>query len=393
MQKKTCANCRAYDAEASECHRHPVKPWISMLPSDWCGDHLPEKDATGWRMDWPEKEATIQWLKDHPEGRTLEQLSIDTVTPDLGIMRATLTALRAEGHCQKDGPLWFPVLPPAPAGSMAALTEPAPAPRHTPSPPPAAAPSSPKITIGYYDKNSAKPYPSTYADPDKLIAASVGGKGMGYLMQEMRKAGQPHDLFATMNATKHLVRFGWLVSKVRDGDTKATYSPGPSCFGLAANAEVPAASQSPTDATERTPAPLSPPPPTHAERLARIQMLFEASLKLLPTSEAEAWDETDLACALGEAGHRLTEADDETIRSIFAPNARDVRNEIRIAGGKAWRDPNPPPRPEPSGTPWAGSRGVNLMEAPKRTPEEEAAYKEKRDRIERDAEPDDLPID
>jgi len=93
----------------------------------------------------------------------------------------------------------------------------------------------------------------------------------------------------------------------------------------------------------------------------------------------------------------MIEQDLEMVEAIFRPNARDKRNEIRTLGEgrragmaeKAWRDPNPKPQPEPQDLPRIGPMAT--IGATQRTPEEEAAYQEKRERIARDAEPDDYP--
>lgn len=391
MKRKTCAECCAYDAEANECHRHPADPWPSVTASDWCMDHMPKRDETGWREDWPDREELLALVTRPEERLTTEAIAEALGTADLTAVTGALGRLRYEGLCKRMGAHWVPIdaKPLAPtAGSLAGLTEP------TPPPKPPTAPGTSRILTPYYDKNKAKPYPPSYADPDKIIAACVGGKGMGQIMREMKAAGQPSDLFATMNATKFLIRFGWLVADTPPGADKATYSPGPSAYGLAANDSV-ATAAAPTGSTPTPMEQLTEPDPDAWKN----EPLTEAGYKALdrafwdsiPMSEAEKISPTAIRAKVLNTLQvdALTHAKEATLALLISgqrPGLDLGRDEIyRDAAGNLWRGSRRVSEPtERNYRPSGGPIFTPL------SPEEEQARRERHEKRMKHIDPSDL---
>jgi len=103
--EKTCALCSAFDAEASNCHRHPANPWPSMKPDDWCEQWTAKKDASGWRSDWPHRAALETVLQENPDGVTMETLCAKAEHPNTVTLYAA--HLRIHGYVCRRSVKWF----------------------------------------------------------------------------------------------------------------------------------------------------------------------------------------------------------------------------------------------------------------------------------------------
>lgn len=228
-REKTCANCRAYEAANAECHRHPVKPWPKMEAADWCEDHLPPRDATGWRADWPDREKLLELIRSTPGGLGIEDVASVLDFADLGRLNAALSNLRGQGYVGRVATKWTvslgtidtPRPSPVSSGSLANLTEPAEAP---------SAKTGAVMFAPYYERNRARPYSEKSPSPDAFIRATAGGQPLKIIMRRMREAGEPAEkltLFTCLNAAKHLEAHGWIRKTKGPEDSAFIYWPGP----------------------------------------------------------------------------------------------------------------------------------------------------------------------
>jgi hypothetical protein len=93
--------------------------------------------------------------------------------------------------------------------------------------------NTPTTLQPYRERDRANPYSPKSPDPDKFLAATIGGQPMKRIMASLRAAGEGErvNLFACINAAKHLARHGWLVIDQRPHEKAAIYSPGPRALG------------------------------------------------------------------------------------------------------------------------------------------------------------------